>query len=87
MIASDIPGIRGYAELAVDTVPPGDPAALRAAVNWALATPAELTGREDAVVAHAQQRPYAAYRDDIASFLTASSEPRKPGSTLRSTTT
>ncbi len=86
-IVSAIPGIEGYDELAVQTVPPGDPAALRAAVNAALAEPQEVARREQAVLTRARRRPYQAYTEDIVSFLTDCSEPMKPRSTRRTTTT
>ena len=71
VIASDIPGISGYAELAIRTVPARDPAALREAVNHALAWPAEVTAAEARVVAHAATRPFSRYADEAARFIRA----------------
>lgn len=71
VIASDIPGIEGYAELAVSVVPPRDPAALRSAVNEALAAPQELTTAEARVVEHAGTRPFSRYAREVAAFIRA----------------
>lgn len=71
VIASDIPGIEGYTGLAVAIVPPRDPAALRTAVNAALAAPADLTAAEARVVELAATRSFSRYADEVADFIRA----------------
>ena len=69
VIASAIPGIRGYEALAVATVPPGDPTALRAAVNAALLDPIGVRERERDVLQRAAARPFAVYAGEVAHFI------------------
>lgn len=69
VIASDIPGIEGYTGLTVSTVPARDPAALRTAVNRALAAPDELAAAEAGVVALAATRPFSAYAREVADVI------------------
>lgn len=69
VVASEIPGTEGYEGLAVSTVPPRDPAALRAAVNRALAAPEELAAAEEEVVALAATRPFSRYADEARTFI------------------
>ncbi len=71
VIASDIPGVEGYTGIAVSMVAPRDPAALRTAVNRALASPEELTAAEAQVVAYAATRPFSRYADEVADFIRA----------------
>lgn len=71
VIASEIPGIEGYTDLTVSTVPPRNPAALRAAVNAALASPDEVAAAEARVVAHAATRPFSRYAGDVTDFIRA----------------
>ena len=69
LIASAIPGIRGYESLAVQTVPPEDASALRAAINAALLDPVGLRQREEDVLRVAATRPFAVYTGEVAHFI------------------
>lgn len=69
VLATSIPGMSGYEHLAVATVPPGDPRALRGAVNRLLAEPGTLAAEAERVRRDAWLRPLSRYASEVRAFV------------------